>query len=63
MTDLEQYARSVPVEKWFEYFFCRGCEACPAEEYCHAQPEGTCCRENFLTWAQRKDHDNGKTNM
>lgn len=51
MTNLEQYAASVPLGTWFEHFFCRGCAECPAAQYCHAQPEGTCCRENFVSWA------------
>lgn len=51
MTNLERFFASVPAEKVFMYFFARGCEVCPAKEYCHAQPEGTCCRENFLAWA------------
>lgn len=51
MTNLEQYALSISAEKWFEHAYCHGCDECPAKNYCHAQPEGTCCRENFFAWA------------
>lgn len=58
MTNLEQYALSVQTEKWWGYFFCQGCETCPAHEYCQSQPMGTCCRENFGEWAkQEANHD------
>lgn len=57
MNNLQEYALGVCAEKWFEYFFCAGCENCPARGYCHAQPEGTCCRENFRAWAQEANHD------
>lgn len=51
MNNLQGYLAAIPAEKCFEYFFCRGCDTCPAKTYCYAQPEGTCCRENFLAWA------------
>ena len=51
MTNLERYALSIPAEKWFEYIYCHGCDECPAKYYCHTQPEGTCCRENFFAWS------------
>lgn len=51
MTNLERYALSIPIVEWFEYVFCHGCDVCPAKYYCHAQPEGTCCRDNFFSWA------------
>ena len=50
--NLERFAVSIPKEKWFEYFFCVGCETCPAKQYCDEQPDETCCRENFLAWAE-----------
>lgn len=32
--------------------FAGGCDACPAREYCEHQPDGTCCRENFMGWSK-----------
>lgn len=52
MRNLEQFVVAIPKEKWFEYFFCVGCETCPAKQYCDGQPDETCCRENFLAWAE-----------
>ena len=59
MNKLQAYLCSaVTVETAFQHFFCHGCEECPARSYCHAQPEGTCCRENFRAWAkQEANHD------
>lgn len=54
MTYLERYMLSVPAEKVWGYFWCHGCDECPAKEFCHGQPEGTCCRENFMEWAEKE---------
>lgn len=55
MNNLEQYLTAVPAETAFVYFFSHGCEICPAREFCHAQAEGTCCRGNFMAWAEQKN--------
>ncbi len=51
MDNLRKYLCSIDAETVWMYFYAHGCEVCPARTYCDAQPEGTCCRENFMAWA------------
>lgn len=51
-TNLATYLLSLDTEVVWMHFFASGCEICPAKEFCAAQPDGTCCRENFMGWAK-----------
>lgn len=50
MNNLQKFLCNLPFEAVWMYFFSNGCEVCPAKDFCDAQPEGTCCRENFSGW-------------
>ena len=50
--NLSHYLLSLPVEKVWMHFFADGCDQCPAKGFCWTQPDGTCCRENFMAWAE-----------
>lgn len=54
MTNQDRYVLSIPTERLWGYFFCYGCEACPARVFCHQQPTGTCCKENYMKWANQE---------
>lgn len=60
MTNLERYVLGVPAEMLFQHFYCHGCDNCPAQQLCNDQPAGTCCRENFLVWAECDTLPNNK---
>ena len=51
-TNLATYLLSLDPEVVWMHFFASGCDICPAKEFCDAQPDGTCCRENFMGWAK-----------
>lgn len=52
MNNLQIYLCNLPLETVWMHFFANGCDLCPAKEFCDTQPDGTCCRGNFLKWAE-----------
>lgn len=51
-TNLTAYLLGLDPETVWMHFYAGGCEVCPAREFCEHQPDGTCCRENFMGWAK-----------
>ena len=51
-TNLAAYLLGLDLETVWMHFYAGGCEVCPAREYCEHQLDGTCCRENFMGWAE-----------
>lgn len=51
-TNLSAYLLGLDPETVWMHFFANGCDICPAHEYCEHQPDGTCCRENFMGWSK-----------
>ena len=51
-TNLAAYLLGLDLETVWMHFYAGGCEVCPAREFCEHQPDGTCCRENFMGWAE-----------
>ena len=51
-TNLTAYLLGLDIETVWMHFYAGGCDVCPAREYCEHQLDGTCCRENFMGWAE-----------
>lgn len=51
-TNLTAYLLGLDPETVWMHFFASGCEVCPAREFCEKQSDDTCCRENFMGWAE-----------
>ena len=51
-TNLAAYLLGLDPETVWMHFFASGCEVCPAREFCEKQSDDTCCRENFMGWAE-----------
>lgn len=55
MDNLQKYLCKIPLKTVWMHFFAQGCEMCPAKAFCDAQPDGTCCWENFSSWARNEE--------
>lgn len=53
-TNLAAYLLGLDLETVWMHFCSDACGPCPAREYCENQPDGTCCRENFMGWAEKE---------